>query len=55
VPGRVREELQNVVQLLQCFLRAVGLEMRAAEESLKGKMDARRLRARRGARDAGES
>src|SRR5215203_5731970 len=35
LPPRVRKELQNVVQLLQCYLRAAELEMRAAEEPLK--------------------
>src|ERR671917_502976 len=32
LPIRARRELQNVVQLLQCYLRAVELGMRAAEE-----------------------
>jgi hypothetical protein len=44
-PIRVRKELQNVVQLLQCFLRAVELEMRAAEEPLRSDLDVKGLRA----------
>src|SRR5918995_1702257 len=39
LPSRVRKELQNVVQLLQCYLRAAELEMRAAEEPLKSDLD----------------
>lgn len=39
LPVRVRKELQNVVQLLQCYLRAAELEMRAAEEPLKSNLD----------------
>ena len=39
LPVRVRKELQNVVQLLQCYLRAAELEMRAAEEPLKSDLD----------------
>jgi hypothetical protein len=39
LPVRVRKELQNVVQLLQCFLRAAELEMQAAEEPLKSDMN----------------
>jgi len=31
LPPRIRKELQSVVQLLQCYLRAAELEMRAAE------------------------
>ena len=31
LPYKARKELQNVVQLLQCYLRAVELGMRAAE------------------------
>src|SRR5215203_1034198 len=42
---RVRKELQSVVQLLQCYLRAAELEMRAAEEPLKGNLDAAGLKA----------
>ena len=38
-------ELLNVVQLLQCYLRAAELEMRAAEESLKANLDAAGLEA----------
>ncbi len=45
LPIRVRRELQNVVQLLQCFLRATELEMRAAEEPLKTDLDAAGLKA----------
>lgn len=45
LPLRVRKELQNVVQLLQCFLRAAELEMRAAEEPLKSDLDVAGLRA----------
>ena len=45
LPVRVRKELQNVVQLLQCYLRAVELEMRAAEEPLKSDLDAKGLKA----------
>ena len=36
LPVRVRKELQNVVQLLQCYLRTAELEMRAAEAPLGG-------------------
>ena len=39
LPLRVRKELQSVVQLLQCYLRAAELEMRAAEEPLKSDLD----------------
>jgi hypothetical protein len=45
LPVRVRRELQNVVQLLQCYLRAAELEMRAAEEPLKGSLDVAGLKA----------
>jgi nucleotide-binding universal stress UspA family protein len=45
LPYKARRELQNVVQLLQCYLRAVELEMRAAEEPLKGNLDVKGLRA----------
>ena len=45
LPPRVRKELQSVVQLLQCYLRAAELEMRAAEEPLKGNLDAAGLKA----------
>jgi hypothetical protein len=44
LPVRVRKELQSVVQLLQCYLRAAELEMRAAEEPLKSALDAAGLR-----------
>ena len=40
---RVRKELQNVVQLLQCYLRAAELEMRAAEEPLRSDLDVKGL------------
>jgi hypothetical protein len=39
LPVRVRKELQSVVQLLQCYLRAAELEMRVAEEPLKPDLD----------------
>jgi hypothetical protein len=39
LPHRARKELQNVVQLLQCYLRAVELEMRAFEEPLRSDLD----------------
>ena len=42
---RVRKELQNVVQLLQCFLRAAELEMRVAEEFLRTDLDVKGLKA----------
>ena len=45
LPVKVRRELQNVVQLLQCYLRAAELEMRAAEEPLKGELDVAGLKA----------
>ena len=45
LPVRVRRELQNVVQLLQCYLRAAELEMRAAEEPLKSDLDVAGLKA----------
>lgn len=45
LPHRARKELQNVVQLLQCYLRAVELEMRAAEEPLRSDLDVKGLRA----------
>ena len=45
LPVRVRKELQNVVQLLQCYLRAVELAMRAAEEPLRADLDVEGLRA----------
>jgi hypothetical protein len=45
LPVRVRKELQSVVQLLQCYLRAAELEMRAAEEPLKGNLDVAGLKA----------
>jgi hypothetical protein len=45
LPGTVRKRLTEIVQLLQCYLRAAELEMRAAEEPLKGKLDVPRLKA----------
>lgn len=45
LPPRVRKELQSVVQLLQCYLRAAELEMRAAEEPLKSDLDVAGLKA----------
>jgi hypothetical protein len=43
--SRTRRHLQGVVQLLQCYLRAVELEMRAAEAPLKSDLDVKRLKA----------
>jgi hypothetical protein len=45
LPVRVRKELQNVVQLLQCYLRAAELEMRAAEAPLNSNLDVIGLKA----------
>jgi hypothetical protein len=45
LPVRVRKELQNVVQLLQCYLRAAELEMRAAEEPLRADLGVAGLKA----------
>jgi hypothetical protein len=45
LPVRVRKELQNVVQLLQCYLRAAELEMRAAEAPLNSNLDMTGLKA----------
>jgi hypothetical protein len=45
LPHKARKELQNVVQLLQCYLRAVELGMRAAEEPLKANLDVAGLKA----------
>ena len=42
---RVKRELRNIVQLLQCYLRASELEMRAAEEPLKSDLDVTGLKA----------
>jgi hypothetical protein len=39
LPPRVNRELQSIVQLLQCYLRAAELEMRAAEEPLRSDLD----------------
>jgi hypothetical protein len=43
--GTVRKRLTEMVQLLQCYLRAAELEMRAAEEPLKSDLDGAGLRA----------
>jgi hypothetical protein len=45
LPVRIRRELQSVVQLLQCYLRAAELEMRAAEEPLRSDLDVAGLKA----------
>ena len=45
LPHKARKELQNVVQLLQCYLRAAELEMQAAEEPLRSDLDVKGLRA----------
>ena len=45
LPPRVCKELQNVVQLLQCYLRAAELEMRAAEEPIGANLDVAGLKA----------
>ena len=45
LPHRVRRELQNVVQLLQCYLRAAELGMRAAQEPLRSDLDVKGFRA----------
>ena len=44
LPHRARRELQTIVQLLQCYLRAAELEMRAAEEPLRSDLDAAGLK-----------
>src|SRR5215218_2992939 len=44
LPPRVRKELQSVVQLLQCYLRAAELQMRAAEEPLSSDLDVKGLK-----------
>jgi hypothetical protein len=41
----VRKRLTAIVQLLQCFLRAAELEMRAAEEPLRSDLDVKGLKA----------
>jgi hypothetical protein len=41
----VRKRLTEIVQLLQCYLRAAELEMRAAEEPLKTDLDVAGLKA----------
>jgi hypothetical protein len=41
----VRKRLTEVVQLLQCYLRAAEVEMRAAEEPLKSGLDVKGLKA----------
>jgi hypothetical protein len=43
----VRTTEQDVVQLLQCYLRAVEFEMRAAEEPLGSDLDVKGLRCSR--------
>jgi hypothetical protein len=45
LPPRVNRHLQNVVQLLQCYLRAAELEMRAVEEPLQANLDVSGLKA----------
>jgi hypothetical protein len=45
LPVGVRKRLTEIVQLLQCFLRAAELEMRVAEEPLKSDLDVTGLRA----------
>jgi hypothetical protein len=45
LPLTVRKRLTEIVQLLQCFLRAAELEMRAAEEPLKTDLDVAGLKA----------
>ena len=40
-----RQEPQNVVQLLQCYLRAAELEIRTAEGSLRSDLDVKGLKA----------
>jgi hypothetical protein len=39
LPYKVRKELQSIVQLLQCYLRAAELEMREAERPLEANLD----------------
>ena len=39
------QSLMNLVQLLQCYIRAAELEMRAAEEPLKSDLDVAGLKA----------
>jgi hypothetical protein len=41
----VRKRLTEIVQLLQCYLRAAELEMRAAEEPLRSDLDVAGLKA----------
>jgi hypothetical protein len=41
-----RQEPQNVVQLLRCYISPVELEMRAAEEPLRSNLDVAELRSR---------
>ncbi len=45
LPLTVRKRLTEIVQLLQCYLRAAELEMRAAEEPLKADLDVAGLKA----------
>jgi hypothetical protein len=40
-----RQEPQNVVQLLKCYLRAAELEIRTAEGSLRSDLDVKGLKA----------
>jgi hypothetical protein len=42
---RVRKRLTEIVQLLQCYLRAAELEMRATEEPIKADLDVKGLKA----------
>jgi len=41
----VRKWLTEIVQLLQCYLRAAELEMRATEEPIKADLDVKGLKA----------
>jgi hypothetical protein len=41
----VRKRLTEIVQLLQCYLRAAELEMRAAEAPLRSDLDVAVLKA----------
>ena len=45
LPYNVRKELQSIVQLLQCYLRAAELEMREAERPLEANLDVAGLKA----------
>jgi hypothetical protein len=44
-PFGVRKRLTEIVQLLQCYLRAAELKMRAAEEPLRTDLDVKGLKA----------